>query len=88
MNEEKIKNAGRIFIFDKDEHSDTIPTSKRPVRGVLPKKLFWEFTTRDRFKDVCGAIERAFDAGEKIRIEWVEEYNELIDKLKEYEDNN
>lgn len=47
----------------------------RPPLGLMPKK----FHDVERFNEVCGAIARYYDAGLKINIEWIEEYNELVD---------
>ena len=34
---------------------------------------------KERYYEVCGAIARYYDAGKKIPIEWVVEYNELVE---------
>jgi hypothetical protein len=36
----------------------------------------------ERLRDVRGAIVRYYDASMKIPVEWIEEYNELIDSTK------
>jgi hypothetical protein len=33
---------------------------------------------KERYYEVYGAIARYYDAGKKIPIEWIEEYNELV----------
>lgn len=47
----------------------------RPPLGLTPKRIRQE----QRFQEVCAAIARYYDAGKKIPIEWVEEYNELVE---------
>ena len=50
-----------------------------PPLGLMPKKFHNERVKIERFNEVCGAIARYYDAGMKINIEWIEEYNELIE---------
>jgi len=54
----------------------------RPPIGLIPKKFHDEIIRVERFNEVCGAISRYYNHGLKINIEWVEEYNELIEKIK------
>jgi len=42
--------------------------------GLIPRKNATEL----RYLDVCGAIKRYYEAGLKIPVEWIEEYNDLI----------
>ena len=51
----------------------------RPPLGLIPKKFHDERVKAKRFNEVCGAIARYYDAGMKINIEWIEEYNELVE---------
>lgn len=51
----------------------------RPPLGLTPKKFHNERVKVERFNEVCGAIARYYDAGLKINIEWIEEYNELVE---------
>ena len=53
----------------------------KPPLGLIPKKLHDERVKIERFNEVCGAISRYYNAGMKIKIEWIEEYNEYIEKL-------
>jgi len=49
-----------------------------PPIGLKPK-----FVNRlERLNEVRGAIVRYHDAELKIPVEWIEEYNELIDSTK------
>lgn len=47
--------------------------------GLMPKKIHDERVKVERFNEVCKAIARYSDAGLKINIEWIDEYNELVD---------
>ena len=53
----------------------------RPPLGLIPKNIHYKRVKVERFNEVCGAIARYYDAGMKINIEWIEEYNELIDSV-------
>jgi hypothetical protein len=44
--------------------------------GLLNKDLHDAF----RFEDVCAAISRYFEAGLPVPIEWVKEYNNIVDQ--------
>lgn len=55
------------------------PENKKPPLGIIPKKFHEENTKIKRFNDICGAITRYYNGGFKINIEWIIEYNELID---------
>jgi len=48
---------------------------RKPPIGIMPKKLHRE----QRFYDICEAISKRYMAEINIPIEWVEEYNELLD---------
>ena len=50
----------------------------QPPIGLIPKEHYERQRTAARFKDVCGAITRYYNANLPINVEWVEEYNELI----------
>jgi hypothetical protein len=45
--------------------------------GLMPKNIHTEI----RFKEVCGAMSRYYNACLIIPIEWIEEYNELVSQL-------
>ncbi len=51
---------------------------KKPPLGLIPREFHEEQVKRERFNEVCGAINRYYTAGREINIEWVEEYNELV----------
>jgi hypothetical protein len=58
----------------KKEHEKVV----MPPIGLKPK-----FVNRlERLNEVRGAIVRYYDAKLKIPVEWIEEYNELIDSTK------
>jgi hypothetical protein len=49
--------------------------------GLIPKRFHIDRVNAERFNDVCGAISRYYNAGLKINIEWIEEYNELVERV-------
>jgi hypothetical protein len=54
----------------------------KPPIGLIPKEFHNNMVKTERFNEVCGAISRYYNAGLKINIEWINEYNELIDAMK------
>ena len=50
----------------------------KPPIGLRPKRV----SDKERLNEVRDAIVRYYDAELKIPIEWIEEYNELIDSTK------
>ena len=54
------------------------PAIKPPI-GVMPRDM-WD---RKRQKDLADAMARYLEAGMKIPAEWIEEYNEISDRLEE-----
>ena len=50
----------------------------KPPLGLIRKEIHYERVKAERFNEVCGAIARFYNAGLKIKIEWIEEYNELV----------
>jgi hypothetical protein len=68
------------------------PINKPPL-GLIPKEIHYKNVTTNRFIEVCLAISRYYDAGLQIKIEWIKEYNELVQldvikKLNNYEQTN
>lgn len=55
----------------------------KPPLGVMPKDIYYQRVELQRLADLCATISRYYDAGLPIRIEWIEEYNELVVKYKE-----
>ena len=56
-------------------------SATRPPLGLIPKKFHDKRVKVERFNEVCGAIARYYNAGMKINIEWIEEYNELVESV-------
>ena len=50
----------------------------KPPIGLKPKLV----KRLERLQEARGAIVRYYDASLKIPIEWIKEYNELIDSTK------
>jgi hypothetical protein len=61
--------------------ADVSGSATRPPLGLIPKKIHDERVKMERFNEVCGAISRYYNAGLKINIEWIEEYNELVEDV-------
>lgn len=53
----------------------------KPPIGLTPKRFYEERVRVERFNQVCGAISRYYNAGLKINIEWIEEYNYLVESV-------
>ena len=49
----------------------------------MPKDLYYQRIELQRLADLRATISRYYNAGLPIRIEWVEEYNELVVKYGE-----
>jgi hypothetical protein len=50
-----------------------------PPLGLIPKNFHDKRVKEKRFNKVCWAIARYYNAGLKINIKWIEEYNELVE---------
>ena len=51
---------------------------KRPPLGLVPKFIIDE----KRLNEIKKAIDRYMDENYKIPLKWIEEYNELCDRIK------
>lgn len=60
-------------------HEHKSLSSVKPPLGLMPKGLHEEQVKIERFNAVCGAIARYYDARLPINVEWIEEYNELVE---------
>lgn len=61
--------------------NNVISRAIKPPLGLTPKKIHDERVKTERFNEVCGAISRYYDAVLKIDIEWIEEYNDLVEQI-------
>jgi hypothetical protein len=68
-------------------HTFLNDNSTKPPLGLIPKRFYDQRVKVERFNEVCGAIARYYDARLKIKIEWIEEYNELVDYMNKSEKN-
>lgn len=57
---------------------------KMPPLGLTPRFIRDE----QRFCEICDAISRYWDSGYPINIEWIEEYNELLLKIKKRQEKD
>jgi hypothetical protein len=54
---------------------------ERPIEsplGIIPKNI-WK---KQRLGELRGAVERYLEANQRIPIEWIEEYNQLLDDIQ------
>jgi hypothetical protein len=70
---------------DLRNHTFINDNSTKPPLGLIPKRFYDQRVKVERFNEVCGAIARYYDARLKIKIEWIEEYNELVDYMNKNE---
>ena len=68
-------NLHSIFVQLKANFNHMNNQSIKPPIALVPKAIRQE----QRFSEVCEAITRYYNNKIKIPVEWVEEYNELID---------
>jgi len=78
MKHEKLNKEEKTKLFVGDVSGSVI----KPPLGLIPKRFHDERVKAERFNEVCGAIARYYNAGLKINIEWIEEYNELVSALE------
>lgn len=50
-----------------------------PPLGLLPRKYHIHRVNLQRIDEISKAISRYYEAGRKINLEWIEEYNELCE---------
>ena len=50
----------------------------KPPLGLTPKKIWQE----ERLEQVSAAVQRYYEAGLEIPLDWIVEYNELVRILK------
>jgi hypothetical protein len=70
---------------DLDNDTFINDNSTKQRLGLIPKRFYDQRVKVERFNEVCGAIARYYDARLKIKIEWIEEYNELVDFINKSE---
>ena len=85
IKEYKRKNTVELYKYNLALHQTDVRSSAiKPPLGLIPKKIHDEFVMVERFNEVCGAIARYYNAGMKIPIEWIEEYDELVEGVSKY----
>jgi len=50
----------------------------KPPLGIIPKKIWKE----QRLGDLRDAVERYLEANQRVPIEWIKEYNELLEDIR------
>lgn len=56
---------------------DVSVCAEKPPLGLKPRK----FVDEDRLREVQGAMVRYYDANKPMPLEWITEYNELVERL-------
>jgi hypothetical protein len=81
------KKAG---LWDTDEQkevkakmTDDCYSAVKPPLGIMPRILHVEH----RLSEINGGIDRFLAAEKKVPVEWINEYNELIDQVGELKKN-
>lgn len=60
---------------------------ERPVNpplGIIPKSIWKE----QRLRELRDVIDRYLEANQRVPIEWIEEYNELLEDIRKGVDDN
>lgn len=59
----------------KQDLNKLLMSEDKPPLGLKPKSVI----DKDRMYDIVSAVSRYFAANKKIPIEWIEEYNQLVE---------
>lgn len=73
--------ANKIKDFLSSSKQMETGQKQMPPLGVMPKNIYYKNVHRARFHELCGAVSRYYNAGFPIKLEWIEEYNELLGKI-------
>lgn len=63
----------------KEVDENILAAKPKPPLGVMPRDI-WD---RKRQEELADAMLRYLEAGMKVPLEWIEEYNEISDRSKE-----
>ena len=63
-------------------HETSVQKTTKPPIGLKPRWI----VDSERLGEVSRAIARYYASGDRIPVEWIEEYNDLIGRIKK-EDN-
>lgn len=55
---------------------------ERPPIEMQSKASYTQAVNEERFNEVCGAIARYWDQRLPIPLDWVQEYNDLLEYFK------
>jgi hypothetical protein len=56
----------------------------KPPLGILPKDVFFRDIKIERFEQIKRTISNYMISNMVVKIEWIEEYNELLGELRNY----
>ena len=60
---------------------DNMERPVNPPLGIIPKNM-WK---KQRLKELRDAIDRYLEANQRVPVEWIEEYNELLEDIRKLE---
>jgi hypothetical protein len=63
---------------------DNMERPVKPPLGIIPKNI-WK---KQRLGELRDAVERYLEANQRVPIEWIEEYNELLEDIRKGVDDN
>jgi len=63
---------------------DNMERPVKPPLGIIPKDM-WK---KQRLRELRDAVDRYLEANQRVPIEWIEEYNELLEDIRKGVDNN
>lgn len=75
-----LKVTEKIEVMREDKKVYVVVNPEN--NGLKPKAVFEKETNVLRLNDICAAIANAYASRSKIELAWIEEYNELIEKVK------
>lgn len=75
---EQLTFSKVILWITEEAEPITYVSSEKPPLGIKPRFILDEY----RRVEILEAIDRFIDAGEPINIAWIEEYNEILKRLK------
>lgn len=58
--------------------------SNKPPLGLIPADVFYRDKKIERFHDIVYTITNYMNANKSINLDWIKEYNELLQELSIY----
>jgi len=60
------------------------PYINKPPLGLIPKDVFFRDLKIERLEQIKKVVSNYMISNNRIKLEWIEEYNELLDELRIY----